>query len=284
MPHSLVTRACTAIGVGVVVASLFSRVSAGPAEPPALAVPALLTTASNYVDDYQSQLTYLIASEDYTQRRVGSHGRLLGSRDLRGELFLAFVPDDHEWVAVHDVISVDGKSVSDREDLQTLLHDSSVASVAQRLKDRNARFNIGAVKRNFNEPTFALQALAAKNASRFRFSRSKVTRGADGVTFVTLAFKEVQGPALVVGRDNHDIFSSGEVTMEAETGRVLDTSIVFKDGGIEGRLATTYAPDSRLGLLVPTTFTERWAGDGETVTGEARYLDFHRFEVVSRMK
>jgi hypothetical protein len=272
--------------LALVVISCAGKVSlsGAPTDAPALAVPALLAHASEYVDEYQSQLTYLTAKESSTQKRFGARRRVLGERSLRGEMFLAFVPESRQWVAVHDVASVDGQAVPDRDDLQVLLRDASAVAVARQLKDRNARFNIGSVVRNFNEPTFALQVLSAENAPRFRFDRKNITRDASGVTLATLQFKEIEGPTLVAGPEGRRIPSFGELVLEAETGRVRQTTIGFKESGVGGRMTTTYQTSATLGLLVPATMTETWEANGETIVVDSRYDGFRRFEVVSRIR
>jgi hypothetical protein len=54
------------------------------------------------------------------------------------------------------------------------------------------------------------------------------------------------------------------------------------------RLETTYAPDEKLGLWVPSVFTEWYRGspDGEDemIVCESAYSNYRRFEVVGRIK
>ena len=65
---------------------------------------------------------------------------------------------DGAWLTVRDVISVDGKPVARR--LPTLLASPNVwIRDLRALSQENGRYNIGAIYRNFNEPTLALSFL-----------------------------------------------------------------------------------------------------------------------------
>ena len=248
--------------------------------------PDLAAQGTAYVTRYQEELTYLLASEDYTQERLDSDNHRTDLRRMRGELFLTWA--DTDWVAVHDVTEVDGERVADRQDLRTLLRGSPVSSVARRLKDYNSRFNIGGVIRNFNEPTFALQVLEARHAPRFSFSvRQRVRDGS--VSVATLAFVERDLPTLIIGRDRHPIHSSGEITLEAGSGRIRRTQLSYVDGALSGELTTTFQLDAQVGLLVPVQFRERYVanrpgGRSETITGLAMYSNYHRFEATTRIR
>jgi len=246
----------------------------------------LVAKAIAYALAYRQQLTYLLATEHYSQERLDEDNRRTGQRTLRGEMFLTWAAT--EWVAVHDVAEVDGQPVGDRQDLATLLRNAPAASVARTLKDYNSRFNIGGVVRNFNEPTFALQVLDARHVPRFAFDVARRTRQGP-VTLVTLSFVERNPPTLIIGRDGHAIFSSGEFLVEADTGRIHRTRLDYLDGQLSGTLTTIFQDDARVNLLVPVQFRERYiarrsGGRSETITGTALYSDYHRFEATTRIR
>jgi hypothetical protein len=44
------------------------------------------------------------------------------------------------------------------------------------------------------------------------------------------------------------------------------------------RITTIYAPDGRLKMWVPARMTERYETESRTITGEATYTNFRRFE------
>jgi hypothetical protein len=255
---------------------------------PAPSVKTLTTAASAYVADYETRFAFLIADEDYSQQTLDAGGQQTGQRTTHGELFLTFLPADRQWIAVHDVADVDGQPVTDREDLRALLQRGSIIPVAQRVADRNARFNIGSVTRNFNEPTLGLLVLEAKRASNFKFGIARAEPESEP-PLVTLAFTERDRPTLVKSTRGQAIFATGEVTIAVDTGAVRRTRLQFVDGPVRATLTTDYTLDARLGLWVPSVFTERYeltrrdVGD-ENIACEARYTNYRRFEVTARIK
>ncbi len=250
-----------------------------------LSTKAITNRAAAYVADYQTKFAFLVADETYIQ--TVTRDDTVRRRVMHGELFLTFLRTDREWIAVHDVADVDGVPVPDRDNLQTLLQRADVTSVAQRVANRNALFNIGSVSRNFNEPTLALLVLEAKRVSQFKFDRNAVIDH-DGTTAATLDFVEHNGPTLVKGPSTSPIYSKGEITVDAATGRVEHTVITFRDKAVDATLTTAYASEDRLGLWVPGTFSERYVLKNGKITEvtvcTATYTNYRRFEVTGRIK
>ena len=250
-----------------------------------LSTKAITNRAAAYVADYQTKFAFLVADETYIQ--TVTRDDTVRRRVMHGELFLTFLRTDREWIAVHDVADVDGVPVPDRDNLQTLLQRADVTSVAQRVANRNALFNIGSVSRNFNEPTLALLVLEAKRVSQFKFDRNAVI-DRDGTTTATLDFVEHNGPTLVKGPSTSPIYSRGEITVDAATGRVEHTVIAFRDKAVDATLTTAYASEDRLGLWVPGTFSERYVFKNgkttEVTVCTATYTNYRRFEVTGRIK
>lgn len=249
-------------------------------------VNAILAAADRYLLEYQNQLTFLLADETYQQEVFDDGPTPTASRAMTGELFVTFLSADHAWVAVHDVATVDGAPVPDRDDLRALFAREPVAGVARQLVQRNARFNIGHIVRNFNEPTLGLLVLNPRRRTQFKFTRKTVDREG-ATTLVTLAFRETERPTLVRGVDGRDVYSSGELVIEADTGRIRRTAIHFTYTSIVAELATTYAHDARLDLWVPATFAERYERrrpPREVILCQASYTDWRRFEVQVRIR
>jgi hypothetical protein len=254
---------------------------------PNVSVNAVTKAAVAYVAEYQQQFKFLIADEAYAQQTFDASRRQTDQRMMHGELFLTFLPTDREWIAVHDVADVDGLPVEDRDDLRALLQNGSVMSVARRLADRNARFNIGRVGRNFNEPTLGLLVLEAKRVANFTFSAMRVERDRQA-TLVTLGFAERDRPTLVHGTRGQSVLSRGEITVEADTGRVRHTHLVFSDGPLSADLTTDYGRDTNVDLWVPSVFTEHYEvsrpNPPEWIVCEATYTNYRRFDVTVRIK
>jgi len=246
----------------------------------------LTSAAAQYLADYEQQFSFLLADEVYTQQVVAGPTDGPDRRRMTGESFLTFLPGDRVWIAIHDIAEVDGHPVDDREDLKLLLQHEPVAGVARVISARNARFNIGHIFRNFNEPTLGLLVLDPRRQPQFKFTRRNLDR--DGaVTLATLAFKETDAPTIVHGTDGREVFSTGEIVLEAGAGRIRRTSLQFKFGAITAALTTEFALDPKLAMWVPSIFNERYekAGRGrELVVGEARYTNYRRFEVNARIK
>jgi len=242
--------------------------------------------ASSYLREYKSQLSYLLADERYSQRVFGAKGRERAHRDMLGELFVTVVPGEQFWLSVHDISEVDGEPVMDREDLRRLLERDTMTNVARALMERNARFNLGTVSRNFNEPTLALRLLEADRRGAMKFSRKNVTRE-DGATIVTLGFREAEAPTLVRAKTGRDLFSTGEIDLEAGTGRIHRTMMQTKYDRITAELTTMYAPEPKLQLWVPVWFSERYSrddGTDEVILCEAEYTNYRRFETRVRIR
>lgn len=170
-------------------------------------------------------------------------------------------------------------------------HDPSVLRPAQDERvdgvalGREA-FNIGRTARNFNEPTLGLLVLEPRRRSQFSFERTQVEREGD-VDLVTLTFQERRGPTLVRSVDGGDLFSSGELTIEAGTGRIRRTLIRFPSGPVAAELTTVYAHEPKLDLWVPVRLLERYERTGragELTLGESTYTNWRRFEVDIRIR
>jgi hypothetical protein len=241
-----------------------------------------------YVSDFESQLAYGVFDEDYTQADDMDTGHL--ERTMHGELFLTFLPTDRDWIAVHDVADVDGEPVPDRESLQALLQRAPLQSVGREVAMRNARFNIGTIGRNFNEPTLALLVLEPARASRFSFSLDRVEDDGTGVKVATVRFSE-KGDSperLIRGPQGEAVQSKGDLLVELGTGRIRRTHFTFTLSELSASLTTFFGYDARSALWLPALFEERYErkkGDPhEVITCEAKYTNFRKFEVLGRIK
>jgi len=246
---------------------------------------ALVSAASRYVTKYQQEFAFLIADESYSQTRTDAGGNTQ-NRVLKSEFFLTYLPADNEWVAVRDVLDVDGAPVANREELRTLLaKGGEIRGLISQVIARNARYNIGSTTRNFNEPTLALLLVGEKRVNEVKFDRRGV--GHDGTaTLATLAFEERGRPTLVRGPEG-SLAAKGEIILEPGTGIVRKTTFELDRPGVKVRLMTTYAREPKLGLWLPDVFTERYESESpisEVVMCEAKYTNYRRFEVTGRIK
>jgi len=277
----------TRFGVALIAAVMGLALGTAQAAPAAgnATVKALVAAASKYVVKYQQEFAYLLADESYTQTTINAGGQAQ-NRVLRSELFLTYLPADNEWVAVRDVLNVDGAPTAGREDLRTLLAKrSDVRGVISEVVARNAQYNIGQVIRNFNEPTLPLLLLGAKRVNEVQFERKELTL--DGaVMLATLGFTERGRPTLVRGPKG-SMPGKGEIVIEADTGVVRRTTFELSHDGFKVKLSTEYAKDKVLGLWLPAVLTERYEIDTdvhEVVVGQATYSNYRRFDVTTRIR
>lgn len=266
---------------------------------PRTAVDQLVERAAAYVRHYQQQLTAIIADETYGQQvraQVPRDTAMPRTRTLGSEVFFMFMPG-HDWMAIRDVLLMDGRPVGDRPDVRMALRTGSPEDVARRFKRYNSRYNLGRVIRNFNEPTLSLLVLDDAHRSRFTFEMQRVRRERNRDQ-LTLTFREKQPPTLIRSIGGKDVFATGELTIEPVTGRITRAVLALAIDSVRMTLTTTYAADEKLGMWVPVRFGE-WYEEGrqrnttvpamqqatyEEVVCEAKYSNFRRFEVKAMIR
>src|SRR5262245_25365077 len=261
--------------------SLAGQSPAPAAKPPDTSAKAVTTLASKYLDEYTTRLEAVVADETYIQETFASVGVRTASRMIKGELNLAFLPADRTWIAVRDPIEGDDEPVADRQSVSALLLRSNLQSVVGDVMRSNSRFNIGRLTRTFSEPTLALLVVDKQRISNFSFKREEVVT--DGpTTLVTVSFTEGKRGTIVRTIAGVPIPSKGELVIDAATGRVRATHMMFKNDETTADLRTTYMPEPRLQLWVPSVFAEHYEGQPEglkeIVTGRAQYTNYRRWE------
>jgi hypothetical protein len=287
----------------VTIALAFAGLAAGAARqvphPPETSLRAVVDAGAAYVNGYEQGLTSVLADETYTQQiraQMPADPSMPRTRRLTSETFFMFASGSREWMAIRDVIAVDGQPVEDRPDIRAQLREIPVSQVGATLKNHNARFNLGRLFRNFNEPTLSLLPLDANHRDNFTFERKSVDIDGDA-TLVKIAFSEKSsGPTLIRDLNLHHVPSKGELLIEAGTGRVRRASLDVRIGAIHAQMWTTYARDEKLGMWVPVAFNEHYErgrepsgaaklnADYEDVLCEAKYTNFRRFDVTVRIK
>jgi hypothetical protein len=268
-----------------------------PGVPSATATPAAAQKqksveqrAADYVATYQEELTAIVADETYTQevrRDLQEPGARF--RTTAGEVFFIFTTAGRGWMAIRDVLTIDGAPARERADVREILRTLPAAHVGDRMRSYNARFNIGRITRNINEPTLALLSLDAGHRSRFRFS-TKEREVRDGRGMVWLAFQERERPTLIRSLEGSPIYVKGELLVEVATGRIWQSRLTATVDRIDVELKTEYRLDQRLGLMLPVVFREHYrrdrmvAPDYEEIDCVAGYSNFRRFEVSARVR
>jgi hypothetical protein len=245
---------------------------------------AVVAAASAYVVAYEKEVAFLVAEEISEHRVQGRDAVGPFRRRLTSELFLTYLPADGEWIAIRDVLDVDGLPTPRHQTVRDLLIKADERSVAQQVLKANARYNLGSVERNFNEPTLPLLLLEPKRVARVRFDRRAVTREADR-TLVTLSYEEPDQLPLV-GGPMGPAPSRGELVIDAATGAVRRTLFTLRKRDIRVRLETFYEFNERLKLWLPSVFHEHYERTGDTrevTTVESRYSNYRRYETSGRI-
>jgi hypothetical protein len=260
-----------------------------------------VSDARAYLEKYEEELTLLIAEEKYVQEiRYQSpvDRKKPQSRTMKSEIYFIFLPSSRDWMAIRDVQSVDGKTVTDKPNVPAMLATIPAVQVEASLKAYNARYNIGRTTRNFNEPTLSLLVLQPQRASNVTFKMKGIT-ASQGVQVATLAFQEVGTETVLRDLSLKPVLSEGELLAEVGTGRIRRALLKAKLGSVKVELTTTYVQDATLHALVPALFREQYE-DGiyhgnlrdqletetpyEQIVCEAKYSHFHRFEVTGHIK
>ena len=275
-----------AAAVAIAAACLVPLLAQSPAASPDTSTKGLVASARKYVADYEKNFAFIVADEWYQQVQRDQDGRIQLDRVLKSEVFLTFLEADGEWIAVRDVMEVDGKPVTNRDRLRDLLaKGGQFRGIAKQVIESNARYNIGSVSRNFNEPTLPLLLFETRRASSVEFDKKKVSREGP-LTIATLSFSERE-PGTIVGGPRGPAPAKGTFVIDAANGTVRETTFEIKHSDIRASLKTQYERDPKLDLWLPATFIERYERTRdlkEVIECEAKYSNYRRFETAWKIK
>jgi len=119
----------------------------GSAQNP-ITLEAVLARLHTYLSDYAERLPATIASEHYVQ--LAPQARMPEPRlaTIDSDFGIIRLPGVSQWLGFRDVLTKDGKAVSDRQRrLDSIFQDPSVNVLAQArmVADESARHNIGPI-------------------------------------------------------------------------------------------------------------------------------------------
>jgi hypothetical protein len=283
MLHDL--RACVALLIIVVVVDAPARAQSKPS------LKDVVRRMESYVASYGEKASIVVCTERYMQETARSAGDQKETRTLTSDFAIVKADAIRGWLGFRDVLAVDGKPVRDREErlARVLMASEGRYDEAQRLSDESARYNIGAVERNFNVPTAALFFFVPDNHDRFKFSSRGVAE--DGTW--EIAFSEKSGSALIHTPDWKPIPTSGTIRVQPETGVVVRTllHVDSKQGALRGigRIDVRYAYVEQLKMWLPASMDESFEvsprkGVWSRVTGHAEYSNYRTFTTSVRIK
>jgi hypothetical protein len=264
-------------------------------EPPALTD--LLVQVGRYVRGFQADFATVIGDETYRQRVHlletigGSDQTSRAARTMLSEMLFLWVPEDRGWLTVRNVLRVDGAAVPDSHGrLERTLADPAPGMVSRirRLRDENARFNIGRIQHNFSDPALALQFVDPPVQPRFNFT----LRGREiinGLVTWPIAFSERAAPTMITVDGRHAL-STGMIWVTS-SGIVVRTRLALADPTSYFRLGmvVSFGHDVKLGAWVPVRMEETYSQSrnggavSEEIACSATYSNFRRFETSARI-
>lgn len=303
-------------------AGLLAVAATAPAadEPPALAD--LLAQVGKYVRGFQHDFATVLSDETYLQRETyseqisGKNKLSRAERTMRSEMLFLWLPDEHEWLAVRNVLAVDRKPIPDsRARLEQWLANSAPGGMdrLRNLRDESTRFTIGRLRRNISDPTLALKVVDPAYQPRFEFTpagREQI----NGIAVVKLTFVERDQTPTLIRVDEHFVASRGAIWVTA-SGIVMRTRLELIDPKtlIDAVMSVTYGRDAKLGGWLPSRmdeeYSQRWDDEtaaqllnqatagglvngkklvvitafNETITCAATYSNYRRFETSARI-
>ncbi len=236
-----------------------------------------LEAAARYVRGFEAQFARIVGEEAYEQRAFSD--TFNAKSRTRAEVFFMWLDDAREWLFVRNVVEADGKAIPGRKSII----ESIIRGTGQQAYDRfkllsaeNARFNIGLVRRDFNDPVVALLFVDPEYQPRFRFSADG-SFNRDGQRGLVVRFDEQTTPT-VIGLNGRDMRSRGQMWI-ASDGTVVQTRLDVENGSI----TVKFAREPRLDTTVPVSMSERFQTGRQTIIGTANYSKYRRFETSGRI-
>ena len=257
---------------------LLLAASAGRAQDVTLGV--VLARLHQYLGDYAELLPATVAVERYYQS-VGIAERVV----LESEFGIVRVPNHPQWLGFRDVMTVNGKAVSGRDQrLVALFEKLSVSALEQagRISRESARFNIGPVARTINDPAVVLELLDSRNARRMQFKKDREGTLNDIPVWV-VQFVETGRPTIVRTSALQDVPSRGRAWIDPSTGRLLRVQATIDTlRRVNCEVDVTFQKAPQLDFFVPATMSERCFDGAFLQQGDATYENYRRFTVDTR--
>jgi hypothetical protein len=254
----------------------------------------VMRRVADYVSAYGEKASIVVGTERYEQETTGNTADAQRSRVTVAEFAIVKVETIRGWLGFRDVIEVDGRSLTDREDrlVRLLTSPGDRYGEARRLTTESARFNIGRVERNFNVPTTVLFYFTRDHQERFKFTAKGVQ--ADGSW--EIAYRETQHPTLIRTPEGKSVPSDGSIWVNPADGTIVRTLLKVGGMGIgaprgtrgAGTIDVTYRHVAPLDMWLPESMLEQFEikdrATRETITGRASYSNYRQFQTLVRIK
>jgi len=276
------SRTAAALALAALAAAAASPVRAG-----GTSLNDVLRRAGAYVRQFEKDFSAIITDEQYEQNY--SRDTLHEHRSLRSEMLFMRLPGQGlSWLTARNVLDVDGRAVPDSHDrLERAIKGTSGALVERlhSVADEGARFNLGNVFRNFNDPNLALLFFDPDYQRRFRFHLGD-EEDVSGVRARRVSFKETESPTVIRQLTRKNLFTSGAAWIHVEDGVVMRTELsATADGRLEVSLRVDYQRDPKLEMWIPARMVERYVKrrEREEIACTATYSNPRRFETSGRV-
>lgn len=262
--HRLPIAACLATGLGLLPAAAQT--------PPVLAD--LLRLAMTYHSTYAAAVSGTTLEEQYQLIDV-SGGRMRATVRISSDVVLVNL--NNQITALRDPYAVDSRPTRKREPrITALLAPPATPTMRDWITasdypaESSSYFTLDVILK-VSEPITALQFLAAEHQPRLTFKLDGQKK-MNGVQVAALRFDETAAPDrsyLLKTRGNAR--SSGRIWVDVTTGAVHQTELWAESPGESANVTVKYAPNAKLGFLLPTetteTYEERQGAGGPRVMG-----------------
>lgn len=234
----------------------------------------------DYLVSYETRLATVVAEESYSQTVIASGRR--EQRTLRSDYVLTRTGDRGVFVGFRDTFEVDGMAVRDRDARLQRLMASGATAQAARIAAENSRYNLAneVVTRNVNVPTFALEVLHPRNHWRLSFRRADAPAPGYPQT-LDVEFRERERPTLVRRPDGRDNPMRGTIRVGTATGEITRTLLSWDQ--TKGSVDVTFGRVDGVEVMVPLVMRETFARDGTSLSAEATYSNYRRFQTTGRI-
>jgi hypothetical protein len=258
-----------------------------------------LRRAGLYVRQFEQNFAAVITDEAYDQdvQRIApgesdTAARRQPAREhrhMRSEMLFMRLPGQGlSWLTARNVLEVDGREVPDSSERLNQAIKGTDTGLIERLRsvaDEGARFNLGGVRRNINDPNLALLFFDPDHQPRFKF-RLEGEEWIDGARTERVSFKETARPTVIHQITGRNLPTKGAAWIRAEDGAILQTEV---SGSADDRLDFTmrvqYRRDPKLEMWIPVRMFEHYRAGAahEQVDCVAVYSNPRRFETFGRV-
>jgi len=245
---------------------------------------AVLARVSDYLAGYIREFSNVVAEEVYRQHvNMDRPNQKAEVRRLRSDLLIIQLEGGYGWTPFRDVFEMDGVPVRDREErLQKLFLSGTRDAFQQatRISDESARLNLGPIHRTVNIPTLALEYLLPRAIDRSNWVR-RGEENVQGVRAWRIDFEEWGTPTVIRTRLSEDFPAGGSIWVEPVTGRILKTKVRVDNGLLSMESTVLFARNDAIGIWTPVEMKEVYEQRNGTIGGDAKYLNFRRFQVTT---